>query len=270
MAITSLAGVVNGLGNSAQAFVINKASMATQITGGFSSLWRATGIPAQGAIPAAAAICNKSLLGAMGFNNPTAGLASYLGWMKILNSNANMDVNFADRLAHMGGLNGTLATAQTVNVAVTDSSLTSRRGATDYSDVRWFLEWYTATGSTAVTATISYTNQNGTSGKTTTVSVPASTAASRMLPIIPLAGDWIQSVQSVTLSATTGTAGSFGVTALRPLTGVSLLAANAPVTADWAALGFPKVEDDACLFIFEICGTTTTGVLIGNAKLVQG
>lgn len=271
MAITSPAGVTEGLGSSsAQGFVINKATLPTQIAGGFSSLFRATGVPSQGSVPGAAAICDKSTLGCLGFNNPTSGLSSYIGWAKMTAANANTEVMFMDRLAHMGGMSGTVATAQTANVAVTDSSLTARKGASDYSNVQWFLEWYTATGSTAVTATISYTNQNDVAGKTTTVSVPASMAAGRALPILPLAGDWIKSIQSVTLSATTGTAGSFGVTAARFLTSVCCLAALGPVREDWAGLGFPKVEANACITLMVICGTTSTGAVIGNAKLIQG
>ena len=270
MSIASPAGVVNGLGNAAQAFVISKAALTAQIAGGFASLFRATGMPSQGSVPGAAAICDKSTLGSMGFTNPPAGVSSYIGWAKFNASTASTEINFVDRLAHMGGLSGTVTTAQTANVAVTDSSLTSRKGESDYSDVQWFLEWYTATGSTAVTATISYTNQNGTAGKTTTVSIPASTAAGRAIPIIPLAGDWIRSIESVTLSSTTGTAGSFGVTAMRFLTSVCCLPALGSVAADWAALGFPKVEDNACLTLLVLCGTTSSGAIVGHAKLIQG
>lgn len=271
MAITDPAGVVAALGSSAaQAFVINKATLPTQIAGGFSSLFRATGVPSQGSVPAAAALCDKSTLGGLRYNNPTSGLSSYIGWAIASAANANTELMFVDRLAHMGGLSGTVTTAQTAGVAVTDAALTSRKGAADYSDVQWFLEWYTATGSTAVTATVSYTNQNDVAGKTTTVSIPVSTAAGRALPIIPLAGDWIKSIQSVTLSATTGTAGSFGVTAIRFLTAIGCLAALGPIGADWALVGLPKVEDNACITLMVVCGTTSTGAIICNAKLIQG
>ncbi len=270
MAITSIDGIVNGLGNNAQHLIINKASISTQVAGGFTSLWRATGTPAQGAIPAAAAICNKSLTGAFGFNNPSAGICSYIARLMMLSSNSATDVQVHDRLAHMGGLNGTLTTAQTVGVDASDSSLDLRRGDSAYSDVQWWLEWYTATGSTAVTATISYTNDAGVSGKTTTVSIAVSLAASRMLPIIGAGGEFIKSIQSVTLSATTATAGSFGVTATRALCGLSLGLANSSVIGDWAAIGFPKVPDDSCLMLIMIPGATTSGTLYGTGKIIQG
>ena len=51
---------------------------------------------------------------------------------------------------------------------------------------------------------------------------------------------------------------------------MSLGNANAGEVYDWQMLGLPKVEDDACPFMVMICGTTTTGTLIGSAKLIQG
>lgn len=271
MAITTIDGVLAALGNNAQNLVINKATIATQIAGGFTSLWRATGIPAQGAIPAAAAECVNTLLGALGFTNPGSG-NSHLGRAMLLSGNAATDVQFHDRLAHMGGLSGTVTTAQTANVDVSTATnnMALRKGDANYSDVQWWLEWYTATGSTAVTATITYTNAAGTSGRTTTVAIPASTAASRMLPIIGNGGEFIKSIQSVTLSATTATAGSFGVTATRALSGISMGLANAGVVYDWAMLGFPRVHDFACVMLVMVPGTTSSGSLYGTGKIVQG
>lgn len=272
MAIESIDGIVKGLGNAAQALVINKASISSQLAGGFTSLWRATGTPAQGAIPAAAAVCTKALTGAMGFSNPAGGLASYIARTMLLSGNSATDVQIHDRLAHMGGLSGIVTAAQTVGVDVSQSvgNLGLRRGDANLSNVQWWLEWYTATGPTAVTATITYTNAGGVSGRTTTVPLAASVGASRMLPIIGSGGEFIRSIQSVTLSATTGTAGSFGVTATRALCGISLGLANSGVIGDWATLGFPRVHDDACLMLLMIPGSTASGALYGAAKIIQG
>lgn len=272
MTITSVDGVVAALGNSAQNLVVNKASIASQIAGGFTSLWRATGTPAQGAIPAAAAECTKDLLGALGFTNPAGGLSSYLARAMFVSGNASTDIQIHDRLAHMGGLSGTATTAQTANVAVNTATnnMALRKGDDNYSDVQWWLEWYTATGSTGVTATINYTNAAGTSGRTTTVALAASIGASRMLPIIGSGGEFIQSIQTVTLSATTGTVGSFGVTATRALSSISLGLANSGSVYDWAMIGFPRIHDSACLSLVMIPGTTSSGALYGTGKVVQG
>lgn len=272
MTISTLDQLLDAMGNNSTLFIINKASIASQVAGGFTALWRATGTPAQGAVPGAAARCTNALTGCFGFTNPTSPARSYLARLFALSANSATDVQIHDRLAHMGGLSGTVTTAQTVNVDVTGTSdnIDNRRGDSNYSDVQWWLEWYTATGSTAVTATVTYTNAGGTSGRTTTVSLAASMAASRRLAIIGNGGEFIQSVQSVQLSATTGTAGSFGVTATRLLAGISLGLANSGMVADWSMLGLPRVHDSACLEMLVVPSTTSSGALYGSSKLVQG
>ncbi len=262
------------MGSASNTLLINKASIATQLAGGFSSLWRATGTPGQGAIPSTAAVCTGALTGALTFTNPTAPAISYLTRGFLVSGNSATDVQLHDRLAHMGGLSGTVTTAQTVGVDVSGSSsnLANRRGAADYSEVQWWLEIYTAIGTTGVTATVTYTNGAGTSGRTTTLTVGGASPAnqpSRLFPIIGSGGESIQSIQSIQ-HVTTGTAGSYGITATRPVTGLSLGLANAGTVADWAYLGLPRVHDDACLFGVVICGTTSTGTLYGNFQLRQG
>lgn len=272
MTITTRDQIADGLGNSAISLVVNKASIASQVAGGFSSLWRATGTPGQGAVPGAAAVCSSALAGAFSFTNPTAPARTYLARLFLLSANSGTDVQIQDRLAHMGGLSGVVTTAQTVNVDVdvSTSNMIARRGDANFSDVQWWLEWYTATGATGVNATCAVTYDDGSTGNVV-VALAASVAASRMLPILPaVSGRYIKSVQSVTLSATTGTAGSFGVTATRSQTGLSLGLANAGVVGDWAYLGFPRIHDDACLFKIMIPGTTSTGALYGTGKLIQG
>lgn len=272
MAITTIDGMVNGLGNAAQLLQVNKNSITGQLSGGFSALWRASGTPAQGAVPAAAAVCTGLLLGAMAYVAPTGGKISYLARGYLMSGNAATDVDLHDRLAHMGGLNGTLTTAQTVDVTVAGigNNMVARRGDVDYSDVEWWLEWYTATGVTAATATVTYTNAAGTTGRTTTVALAASIGASRRLPILGTGGEFIQSVQFVTLSVSTGTVGSFGVTASRMRTNMSLGLGNAGLVYDWQQLGLPKIDDEACLEMLVIPNAANTGQLYGAMTLIQG
>lgn len=272
MTISTLDQLLDAMGNNATLFVINKASIASQIAGGFSALWRATGTPAQGAVPTTAARCTNATTGCFGFTNPTSPARSYLARLFAVSANAGTDLQFHDRLAHMGGLSGTSTAAQTANVDTsgTSDNIDNRRGDSNYSDVQWWLEWYTATGATGVTATVTYTNAAGTTGRTTTVSVSASTAASRRLAIIGNGGEFIQSVQTVQLSATTGTAGNFGVTATRLVAGISLGIANYGSVSDWAMLGLPRVHDSACIEMIVVPTTTSSGALYGSAKLAQG
>ena len=278
MTISTRDQLIGALGNNSSRFVIDKASIASQAAGTFVSLWRATGQPGQGAIPAAAAVCNHTLIGAMGFTQQVAPATSYGAWANAVCSNSAMTLEIHDRLMHMGGLNGTLTTAQTVNLDVNanlaSGNLNKRKGDSNFSDIQWWLEWYTATGSTAVTATVSVTYNDGTTG-TLSASLAATRPASFMLPLnglIPAAaaGKYIRDVDSVQLSATTGTAGSFGVTATRPRMTMPLPLANKMEVFDWAALGLPEIANSSCLFPIVLTSTTSTGAMRGGGKLAHG
>lgn len=278
MAISTRDKLIDALGNNSSRFVIDKASIASQTAGTFVSLWRATGQPGQGAIPAAAAVCDNTLTGAMGFTQQVAPATSYGAWANAVCSTSAMTLEIHDRLMHMGGLNGTLTTAQTVNLDVNanlaSGNIDKRKGDSNFSDIQWWLEWYTTTGSTAVTATVSVTYNDGTSG-TLSASLAATRPASFMLPLtglIPVAaaGKYIRDVDSVQLSATTGTAGSFGVTATRPRMTMPLPLANKMEVFDWAALGLPEVANSSCLFPIVLTSTTSTGTVRGGGKLAHG
>lgn len=277
MAISTLDGIVNALGNNSSRIVLDKASIASQGAGTFVSLWRATGQPGQGAIPGAAAACNNTTVGGVGFTQQTLPATSYGAYMEAATSNAAMTVEMHDRLAHMGGLNGTLTTAQTVGIdfsALSSDNLAARKGDANYSDIQWWLEWYTATGSTAVTATVAVTYNDATTG-TLSVALAATRPASLMIPLnglIPAAGagKYIRAITTVTLSATTATAGSFGVTATRPRLAIGTPIANYKVTADWAALGLPEILNGSCLFPVVLTSTTSSGTVRGGGKIAHG
>lgn len=278
MTISTRDQLIGALGNNSSHFVIDKASIASQAAGTFVSLWRATGQPGQGAIPAAAAVCGHTLIGAIGFTQQVDPATSYGAWSNAFCSNSAMTLEVHDRLMHMGGLNGTLTTVQTVNLDVNanlaSNNLDKRKGDANFSDIQWWLEWYTATGSTAVTATVSVTYNDGTAG-TLSASLAATRPASFMLllnGLIPAAaaGKYIRDVDSVQLSATTGTAGSFGVTATRPRMTMPLSLANKMEVFDWAALGLPEIANSSCLFPIVLTSTTSTGAMRGGGKLAHG
>ena len=274
MAISTLDELLNALANNSSRVVWDKASIANAVAGGVFSLWRATGTPGQGAIPTAAAICTSALLGSMGFANQTAPAASYYGWQTIATGNALSSVEIHDRLAHMGGLNATLLTAQTVGLDLSTLGgglAADRRGDASYSDIQWWLEWYTDTGATASSATVNVTYDDASTGNLAVIAVGGTVRAGRCIALVSaVAGRFIRGVNSVTLSASTGTAGNFGVTATRPRTAVSTYTANKPEIFDWASLGLPEIPNNACLAMLMICSTTSTGTVRGQGKIAHG
>lgn len=279
MTIATRDQLINAMGNNFSRFLLDKANIVSQAAGTYVSLWRATGQPGQGAIPAATATCNNTTVGVMGFTQQVSPATSYIVYTELATSNSAMTLEIHDRLAHMGGLNGTLATAQTVSLDINTlagtDNISERKGDANFSDISWWLEWYTATGSTVVTATVNVTYNDGTTGNLTGLSLAATRPASFMASLNTLipsasAGKFIRGVNTVTLSATTGTAGSFGVTATRLKATVGSPIANFKVVADWAQLGLPHIPNSTALFPIVLTSTTSSGTVRGAGKIAHG
>ena len=277
--IENIDNLVKALGNNSSRIVLDKASIASQTANSYCSLWRATGQPGQGAVPTVVGTCNNTTVGTIGFNQQTSPITSYGAYLEIATSNFSTTVELHDRLASMGGLNGTLTTAQSVNLdlstLLSTANINVRKGDANYSDVQWWLEWYTATGATAVTATIAVTYNDGTTGNLSALSLAASRPASHMISLnslIPSAqsGKFIRGIVSVTLSATSGTAGNFGVTATRPRMTLSAPIANYKFIADWAQLGLPEIYNSSAIFPIVLTPTTSTGTVRGGGKIAHG
>ncbi len=278
MAIDTRDKLIAGLSGNSSRFIIDKATIASQAAGNWVSMWRSTGQPGQGAIPTTAAVCDNTLIGSIGFAQQTAPASSNLAYLDVASSVAPVCMEIHDRLMHMGGLSGTVTTAQTVNLDVHtnigSANLADRVGASNYSDVQWWGEWYTATGSTAVTLTVGVTYHDGTTGNIT-VSLAATRPASLWIPLnglIPAAasGKYIRDIDTATLSATTGTAGNFGFTATRVRGAISTVLANKKEIADWAQLGLSETFNSCCLFPAVLTSTTATGTLKGTGKIAHG
>lgn len=269
--------LADALGNNSSRLVIDKASLANQVAGRFSSLWRATGQPAQAAIPTTAAVPTSATSGAMGFTNQTAPVTSYLAWLFAVSGNSATGVEVHDRIAHLGGLVLNVTTSQTVTGLDlnTLAPASARVGAANFSDLQWWLEVYTDGGATASNATINVTYDDGTTGNLNTQAVGGTIRAGHMFaltPLIPSAqqGKYIRGINSVILSASTGTAGNFGFTCTRPRSILPLPLANKAEVADWATLGLPEIANDACLSLVVLPSTTSSGTLRGGGKIAHG
>ena len=156
-----------------------------------------------------------------------------------------------DLLNVSGGLNATLTTAQTTNLPT--AALTRH---TTGEGVMAGIVIYTIIGTTATTVTISYTNSAGVSGRTSTATTFGGgfyREVGVLLPIPLQAGDTgIRSIESVTVTATTGTAGNFGVCMFKPLAMISLESATGAMPLDSVSTGciinsLCEIHPDACL-----------------------
>lgn len=254
-----------------------RASISNAVAGSEMSLWRGTGYPAQGAVPAAAAACNAATVGAYPLAARSGGQRRVLRGLWVSGANTSQGVYVEDRLAHMGGLSGTVTTAQTAGLDLSTilgtNNLAERIGAANYSEVQWFLEWYTATGATPVTPTVNVTYDDGSTGNAiinvlgANGPLPATVAASRRYEILPaVQGRYIRHVNTIT-HVTTGTAGSYGVTAVRRLaTVVTPAIATRPELVRFPRASAPVIPDNSCLTLAMLSTTTTTGLVQGQIE----
>jgi len=225
------------------------------------------------AIPTTAVALSKSNTTALNYYLPNYSPESpYLIGARLNSAGARGTYFIIDRLSHQGGLDGTAITAQTTNLPT--AALTRY---TDGVGVIAALTIYTAIGATGTTVTASYTNQAGTPGKTTVAqAIGASTvnAGTRMV-ILPLAaGDaGVRSVESVTLTATTGTIGNFGVTLFKILGVICVYDTQSLFVGDiitgGLAGGIPEIKDDAHISLLFVGDATSSSgaisLLIGEA-----
>jgi hypothetical protein len=177
-----------------------------------------------------------------------------------------------DRLSHQGGLSGTAAGAQTTNLPT--AALTRY---TSGVGVFAALEIYSTVGTTATTVTASYTNESGSSGRTSPAMAFGGTNEREVgrIVVLPLqSGDvGVRSVESVTLAGTTGSVGNFGVTLFRPL--AFMPAAN---IGGWnylydgvlaAGVSIPQVVSDACLFTLTVASASGYGQFLMALNFIQ-
>jgi hypothetical protein len=246
------------------------AAATAPIAGRACSLWTYDGMPAGGATPTAAAIPTSTTTGAIPFTNAGGTREKWLISANITPTVAGVYLLY-DRLFHIGGLNATLTTAQTVQGSPATPALTRN---TSGDGTFAFYEIYTIIGATAATLTMTYTNQAGTGSRTSTINIGSTgfrevTRAQR----IPLAaGDsGIQSVRQIQLSASTTTAGNFGITIARPIAWIPVGAAGIAGWRDYTTglPGIPKIDNDACLSLMFIPGAATATELFGMVGMVE-
>ena len=176
-----------------------------------------------------------------------------------------------DILSHQGGLSGTVTTAQTTNLPT--AALTRY---TNGVGVMIGLTIYTQIGATTTKVSASYTNQAGTSGRTTPLTTIGNTGyreATRMIMLPLQYGDTgVRAVASVTLSATTGTAGAFGVTLFKPLGVFAVDEVGRSNDCDFVTgrmpCGIPDVTG-ACLALVQINGSNATATTIMKVQVVE-
>jgi hypothetical protein len=240
------------------------------IVGRGASLWTYDGMPAGGAVPTAGAIPARSTPGALPFTAPGGGRDLHLIGASVAPLTPGAYLLY-DRLFHIGGLSGVSTADQTVQGSTPSPALTRNTGGK--GNIAWY-EIYTVIGTTPTTLTMTYTDQDGNTGQTATINIGGTgfrevTRAQR----IPLAaGDTgLRAIEKVKLTATTGTAGGFGITIAQPLAWIPVGVAG---TAGWRDYttglpGIPVINPDACLALMFIPAAATAPEVWGSIATVE-
>ena len=279
-ALTDLSDLINRLtgGNSGspeQPFVfidgrIGSSAATTPVAGRWTSLWRYNSTyRGSAATPTTVAAPTAATRGALPFTNPGGGREKWLVGFGACgaNSAAFGIVVLYDRLLHIGGLSGTDTGAQTVGGTLT------RNTSGDGNQI--WVEINTIIGTSGTTITASYTNESGTSGRTTQAVAIGGTGlreAERLISL-PLAdGDeGVQAVASVTLAGSTGTVGDFGVVVARPITTVGVQTQGVWNPPDLIS-GLPgprPLESNSCLSLMWCAGNGFVPGLWVSASMVE-
>ena len=224
------------------------------VQGRLTSLWQYEGAPAGGAAPGGTVrVPTNATDGAYKQANPGGGREKWLlslnGW-----GSSGGSLIIVDRLLDISGFAADATTTRTVG-----GTLTRNTGGLGNLIIA---EIYTIVGTTATTITASYTNQAGTSGRTSTATAFGGTGlreAQRAI-ILPLqSGDTgVQACASCALAATTGTAGDYGITIARKIAQLDIPAGGGGAFRDLIS-GTPaiiEVDTDACLAAYWVASGT--------------
>lgn len=232
------------------------AAAGNLVAGRWSSLWTMEGIPSHGVAPGAWANPTNTTAGSLMQTDPGGGRAKWLASYMLTNYGSGGILMIYDRLGHCSGLSGTSTAVQNINGG---SPATITRYTTGERN-HLFVEIYTAIGITATTITASYTNESGTLHTTQPITIGSGgeDEAQRILQMSLAQGDYgVRDVTSVTLAATTGTVGDFGVTIARPLMAIGIGTNGSPTITSFVEGPIAKILAGACLAVKVLPMTAT-------------
>lgn len=231
--------------------------------------------PQGGSAPSTAVVPTRATTGSHPFHemaNATGGNSLYWVGCEALATIWNSSFNvisgscalLIDRLSHQGGLVANVTTTQTTNLPT--AALT--RYTSGVGVMACVSSTLTGIGNTAATGTVSYTNQAGTAGRTGRFGTAGSLFTRTHFIGLQSGDTGIKSVESLTFTNSTGTAGNAGIILFKPLGIVYFPYAGQEDANPWTTgnmLSDPSlaIADDACLSFLDI-SSSTTSQHIGN------
>lgn len=266
MAITTRDGLIAAM-TSGQDLTWFKSAARTTVAAIWFSLFDIAGNPGAGTLAgtstAAGVVPTDATAGCPPIDAFAGGATGYLSSMDF-GSSVACRIRVYDMLFKAG--------AYAFNAAVTlaaQPSYASRVPGGDYKGTQIWLETVTGfTGNQSIAVT--YTNQDGTTGRTTgTIATGVAPTIGRMLQLPLQAGDTgVQRIDSVT--STISTVGTFNVLVLRRLVSARIRINNDGGSKSPDATGLPEVFADSALFVMVATDSTSSGVPELQVSVING
>jgi hypothetical protein len=268
MAITTLAGAESGL--KYPVYYTKEGLTSTVAAGKSGSMWYASGYPPAASAPTPGIngiTLSAPVFGQIPFTNPASG-NTYLAKLQSATSSGTSTTGpnnglliLADRLWHNSGVNVSISTTQLISTSTWPAR--DMYGATNGTGVYIGIEVSSAMGASSPTIELSYTNSEGTAGRTGTLIVATnnSSPAGQFYPIGLQAGDvGVRSVQWFR-NVTTWTSGVLHLVAYRPIATNDVRQAGTAASIDAISGGFPRLYDNSVPFFINIqAGANRLGV----------
>ncbi len=259
----------------------HKQATPTLVAGRSHSLWYLTGNPGPGTMDAATAggsqlVSSSALVpGQLRHYDPGAG-NSYLARFLAQSSAQPGQLLLCDRLWHGSNLSaGVLSVTSTAAQAIGGfPGLPARddNASANGVGVLAAVEVYAALGSGTPTWTLTYTNSDGTTGKTGTNTDPvvASSPIGTFHPFNLAAGDVGVRAPTSFQSSATSTSGNFGLVLYRVLAEVGFVATGVPDVVDALTSGFTRLPNGCVPFLVFVPSATAATQINGRYVETQG
>lgn len=271
MTISTVDGAVAGRRPTESIF---KVGVAMEAAGVFHSHWYSAGRPGAGAAPSSGvnggshSSTSALVAGQIPHTDAAGGLNSYLSRLA-LTATQPCTLWLCDRLWTNSGLSTTLTTSQSITPAALPSR--DKNGSTNGEDVLAALEWSAAGGAGTPTETLTYTDQDGNAGATTTLTA-VTTPNLGTFEVFPLAaGDTGIRAPTAFQHSATRTSGTFHLVLFRILAQIEITAANVGGTPlDPISGGLPELFDGVVPFLVQLPSSTTATNLAGTYQETHG
>jgi hypothetical protein len=266
MAIATLDDVIAGLRPPESIF---KVGVAMEAIGQPHSHWYSVGRPGAGSAPSPGlngAAVTATVAGQIPHTDPGSGNA-YLARLA-LTATQPCTLLLCDRLWHNSSLSITSTSLQSITPATLPAR--DRDGSTNGVDVLAGLEWSAAGGAGTPTVTLTYTDEAGNTGLTTSF-VGVTTPNAGTFFMWPLAaGDLgIRAVTGYQQNAT-WTSGTAHIILYRILAQLEITSANVGAAVDALTSGMPRLYNGTVPFIIQVPSATTATNVAGQYIETQG